>query len=1046
MAFIRNCFVIAITMLSVLDTNAQTIGYPLQSSTVLKSTAVDIAQLLQKAIAGSRFTSGVYTVLPQSGFIFVYDSTITGKQACRVESDGVNFIKFSASEDNGLSFGIYQYLQQLGFHFYLPGSIWETIPVLETPYKKTDSIYMFNFKYNGWYISGGYNHWVMDKDYNAGWGSYVGINGYNWSLYQRRNGMGGEYTFSGHRSDIISGTNLSTWQNNPCYIANFNNSRVVNSQSVPDVNSHAAMDLWASTIEQKYTAYRTAIFGNPNLFLNQMRNFNYSNFNLGIEVPDGAHWGNSKDTYGCMNGGYASISDQNITLANHTAQKIGTKYPNLRYQLYAYSTHSDIPSVTVPIHEKLDIQLIPTAYQNLTSTNGLRNRWHNRTKNISEYNYLNLSGWSGETPAFNLKDFKATLQIAVDKKTQGLVWEASPAKFASLPYLLAANLKLKANKEVDSTLKAFSNNMFAAAGDIIYNLLHTWADHEKLAGGISDSYKLPLYFQMLNEASQKINAEPEIVKARLRELKAYLHYMAIFYDWAADQRPANAKTAKTAALCLYLARTNKLQLVNSYYLISNFVSAYAANSSFYQQFNISNGTAYQEGNLPLITDTEIENDFIRDVARFSSGISQYKFESTAVIAGRIDAAGLQPLKKINIKLSYTNGMDYYNHSEFMIKAPAAGSFTISYNPIFDMAEKGYINFTVESTDKALEVVEDFSLDRNAKAGVRTVKLPAAGNYKMTVSSLYKSMVVLDITTNGNIFYKSGTFFGIATEAYDTDKDKPGYFYIPPGTDKVYFSLGNSNAGNQGYKNEAHINSVFGIEDHNGKTLKARFVTPNDSALFYIEIPKEAQGRFCRIIRKYYQYSLVFSNINNFLWYAEPKPLPCSNADFSIAVVNKAGKCVTRLTAVSKAGGLDWEVSDLGETYAYHNVGVIELPENSSPNAIITLSNGANCSVTRKLSDDKSFLNAIQSCAVGGPVTAITVVPAVYPNPSTGVFKCIQNGHAIVANSVIIFNAQGNSVSTFTNASQFDISNVQAGIYWYKIVVNGTVFSGKLIKL
>ncbi|MFM6926460.1 MAG: hypothetical protein ACKOU7_13215, partial [Ferruginibacter sp.] len=199
MAFIRNCFVIAIAMMCVLFTNAQTICYPVQSSKTLKSTAEDVALLLQKAISGSHFITASYGLQPQSGFILAYDSTINGNQACKVESDGTGFIKFSAAEDNGLCFGIYQYLQQLGFRFYLPGSIWETTPVLASPYKKIDSTFTFNYKYNGWYLSGGHNRWVMDNDNNYGWESYAGLNGHNWSLYQRRNGMTGQYSFSGHR-------------------------------------------------------------------------------------------------------------------------------------------------------------------------------------------------------------------------------------------------------------------------------------------------------------------------------------------------------------------------------------------------------------------------------------------------------------------------------------------------------------------------------------------------------------------------------------------------------------------------------------------------------------------------------------------------------------------------------------------------------------------------------------------------------------------------------------------------------------------------------
>ncbi|MBK8495479.1 MAG: hypothetical protein IPL50_10960 [Chitinophagaceae bacterium] len=434
MAFIRNCFVTAVTILCVLYTNAQTVSYPVQSSQLLKSTAGDAALLLQKAIAGSQVTTSAYSTLPQSGIIFIYDSTITHNQACRVESDGINFIKFYASQDNGLCYGIYQYLQNLGFRFYQPGSIWEMIPALPSAYKKMDSTYIANFKYNSWFISGGHNRWVMDNSNSYGWDRYFGENGHNWALYQRRNLMMGAYGFAGHRADIIAGNNLSTWQNNPCYIASYNNSRAVNSRSVPDVNNTAAMQLWSAIIEQKYTTYRNTILGNTNLYLNQYRNFNYNNFNVGIEVPDGALWGNSADNLGCNSNGYSTESNQHFTLANYTAQKISNQYPNRRFQLYAYSTHADVPSAGIPLHDKLDVQLIPAVYQNLTSTNGLRKRWYSRTKNISEYNYLNLPGWNGETPGFNLDDLKATCAIAKEHNSQGLVWETSPAKFASLPF------------------------------------------------------------------------------------------------------------------------------------------------------------------------------------------------------------------------------------------------------------------------------------------------------------------------------------------------------------------------------------------------------------------------------------------------------------------------------------------------------------------------------------------------------------------------------------------------------------------------------------
>lgn len=1048
MAFIRCCFTTAVLAFCMFITKAQTVYYPQGASQLLRSTAEDAAMLLQKAVRSSQFTIQPYNSIPSSGIILIYDSTITDNQACIVQSDGAGFIKFSASQDNGLCFGVYQYLQNLGFRFYQPGSIWEIIPVLHSAYKKTDSVYTNSFRYKTWVVSGGHNRWAMDNNTSFNWDTYFGDNGHNWALYQRRNGMAGAYRFAGHRGDIMTGNYLSSLQNNPCYVACFNNSRAANTQSVPDVNSQASMSLWATTIEQKYTQYRNNIFSNKALYVNQYRNFEYAYRYIGIEVPDGARWGNTKDNTGCQNTGYSTESDQQFTLADFTARRINAVYPGMRFQVYAYSTHADVPSPGISINDNIDVQLIPSVYQNLTSTNGLRKRWFERTNNISEYNYLNLSNWSGETPAFFLNDLKATVQIAKDKKSQGLVWEASPAKFASLPYLLAANNSLLNDKiSIDSTLQEFCNNMFAAGGKTIYSLLQFWTDEKSMAGGISGKYRIPVYLQMVEDAERKTLHEPEVVKERLRELKAYIHYMVLYFDWAADPRPANAKMDKAAALCIYLAKTNRLQLVNSYYLIAVIASRYPAGSPFHVQYNNVNGSAYQNGNLPLITSAEIDTDFQSDVAAFGGVFRDHKFEAASFVKDKFDAGNIRPLKKINVQLKYTSGQDYYNRSEFMIQAPAAGSFTINYKPAFDMAGKGYINFTVESTERALDVINDFSLSRNSPAGSLVIPLPSAGSYKLTVTSRYQSAVDLEILTNKNIFYKSGAFFGKATEIYSGDlASLPGYFYIPAGISKLYFSMSNSYAAGSGFATEEKINNAFAFIDHNSKSLKARFVTPNDSSLFFIDIPAESKGRFCRITKKG-NYDLVFANISNHLWYAEPKPAPCSNANFSISVINRNGNCITQLVAASNSGQLEWEVSDMGRTLRFSNQVVVELPDYSSPNAMVTLSNGVDCIVTKRIGDDADYLKARQACATGAPLPSKTSTPVLYPNPSsTGVFNCLQNGAVLTANEITVINTQGTRVGNFKNVKQFDISKVPAGLYLYKVMVNGEEFTGKLIKL
>ncbi|MBL0145214.1 MAG: hypothetical protein IPP48_05145 [Chitinophagaceae bacterium] len=186
------------------NTNAQTVYYPVGASQLLKTTAADVAQLLQKAILGSQVNVQQYTTLPSNGIVFIYDSIIKGNQTCIAESNGTTFLKFKAPEDNGLVYGVYEYLNKLGFKFYQPGSIWEIIPNLTSPYKNGNTSFTNKYKYKTWFISGGHNRWIMDNNASYGWDNYYGDNGHNWALYQRRNSMLSEYKFTGHRGDIMN--------------------------------------------------------------------------------------------------------------------------------------------------------------------------------------------------------------------------------------------------------------------------------------------------------------------------------------------------------------------------------------------------------------------------------------------------------------------------------------------------------------------------------------------------------------------------------------------------------------------------------------------------------------------------------------------------------------------------------------------------------------------------------------------------------------------------------------------------------------------------
>jgi hypothetical protein len=1042
MAFLR-CTLVVVALLWHTLPQAQTVYYPAGASQLLKETAADMAGLLQRA-TGAGITAQPYTAGPATGIVFVYDSTVTGNQTCRITCNGSDKLVFAAAQDNGLVFGAYHYLYLAGFRFYQPGTAWELVPSLPTPYKAMQTTVSGSFKYRNWFISGGHNRWAMDNTTAYNWDVYFGNNGHQWALYQRRNGMAGAHRFAGHRTDILTGGFLTAMQQNPCYVACYNGSRQAGLQSVPDINNSQAVQLWGNAIAQQYTQYRNTIYGNPALYANQYRNFAYNHRLIGLEVPDGAQWGNTTDNTGCNANGYPSASDQQFALAAAAIAKISAQQPDAAFQCYAYSSHANVPAPNIAINGRLDVQVVPTAFQSESSAKGLLNRWYNRHGNVSEYHYLNIPQWGGETPMLHKTGLEQTLKRIKEKNSQGIVWEASPAKFASLPYLLAANRQLRYGIPVDSTLREYCNSLFGPAAQTVYELLQHWGDEKAVTMGdfIPDNqYKLPLYIGLVHKAVQEAQGAAPVVQERLAELKAYLHYMVLYYDWLGDQRGHVAKAPKAAALCLYLAATNRLQIVNSYFIIADIVSRYGTGSEFYDRYNPQNGTAYQQGNLPLITRAEIEQQFAADRAALGNTVQQYQLQDAALIKTKIAASNIRPAEKISVKLGYTNGYEYPGQTVLLIAAPGAGSITLQYVPRFDMPGKGQLNFTVEAADKPLDVLTDFNLANGATGGELTITLPAAGTYQLTVNTRFKTAVDLTILTNGNLFYKGTAFLGNKTENYRGNLlSLPGWFYVPTGMDRVYFSINNGNPGGSGFAKPDDINRAFVFKDPNGNTMQAQLASSTDSALYYLPIPAGASGQFWQTV-KMEQYNLCFANISNIFWYANRKP--CSGAAFATSVIDRNGNCITKLKTAS--ADAQWEVYDASK-WLYLAGPTVELPGNISPNALVTIKTAGNCITVKRLGDDPVYLRQREACASGAPLAEGDRRPVFSPNPSTGVFNCQTNGIAAPFDDMHIVNAQGQPVAAFKNAAQFNIAHLPAGLYGYRCTVNGQQYHGRLVKL
>ena len=141
-----------------------------------------------------------------------------------------------------------------------------------------------------------------------------------------------------------------------------------------------------------------------------------------------------------------------------------------------------------------------------------------------------------------------------------------------------------------------------------------------------------------------------------------------------------------------------------------------------------------------------------------------------------------------------------------------------------------------------------------------------------------------------------------------------------------------------------------------------------------------------------------------------------------------------------------EVYDAGRWFSYQDQAIVSLPDYTSPNAIVSLSNGGNCIVTKRLSDDEKILRAREACANGAPLPTSNSTPVLYPNPSHGIYNCLLDNAVLSADEIIITDAHGVIVGDFKNVKQFDISHAAAGVYWYRLITKEKIYQGKLLKL
>ena len=140
--------------------SANIISYP---QTFPKDAVKDIQSLLEQS-TGAHWEAvpDKSPQIPVLSFHWKRKAIIKPAKAVVVNSDGSSYVRFESPTTNGLIYGVYKYLRDLGFKFYLPDSLYTIIPALKSVFKKTSAMETPFLRIRNFFGTGGFGSGKTD--------------------------------------------------------------------------------------------------------------------------------------------------------------------------------------------------------------------------------------------------------------------------------------------------------------------------------------------------------------------------------------------------------------------------------------------------------------------------------------------------------------------------------------------------------------------------------------------------------------------------------------------------------------------------------------------------------------------------------------------------------------------------------------------------------------------------------------------------------------------------------------------------------------------
>jgi len=436
-----------------------------------------------------------------------------------------NSIIIYAPNKLGVQHGLYYYLEQLGFRWFLPNEIW-TIHPEEINYNLTinSDIIIPDFKSREFFGSGGLviNHQIDPTN----------IRKKDWELWKRRNRMGGSRKIWGHQWQAFLKREKKEINAHPEYLAEINGERVKNKPSSKlCISNNQLVSLF---VQDRINQFEQNLkkHGKEHLL----------GRSIGVEPSDG---GGHCTCTACLEIG--SISTRVFYLANVVAEEITKKYPWVLVSMLAYNKHADTPDLD--IHPSVDVTIIPRGFHNVAPGPIYLKKWQDKLKRpLGMYDYWSIPIWRLDLPGFDIFHVDKKLKSWNIYGIDALLMESSYSSGSiGLALYQMAQIGWDKNLSSEKILSEYFALSFGPAQVPMERMLRRWSN------GYKGLLEIPFALEDLKEADQLAKTAEQ--KLRINAWKEYVHFVKLMTEFKELPKKSEERIAKADQTFAYMWQT-----------------------------------------------------------------------------------------------------------------------------------------------------------------------------------------------------------------------------------------------------------------------------------------------------------------------------------------------------------------------------------------------------------------------------------------------------------------------------------------------------------